>query len=125
VEVVFDTSAVLAYARSAIAPGELLMMVGEEDGQVGVPVTCVAEAYAEVKEPEGHLLRYLSTAVPAVAVLGLDLADAPTVGRLGRHVSLGTAHAIALAGRLNAYVATSQGEILRGIGIDGAKIIDM
>jgi hypothetical protein len=125
VQVVFDTSAVLAYARSAVGPGELLMLVGEEEGHVGVPVTCVAEAYAEVKEPEGHLLRYLSTGVPVVAVLGLDLADAPAVGHLARHVSLGTAHAAFLAQRLDIYIATCQGDAVRGLGIDGRKIIDM
>src|SRR5206468_2069993 len=115
-----------AYAQSAVAPGELLMMVGEEEETVGVPVTCLAEAYAgAVTKVEEDLLHYLSTSVPAAAMLPLVPTDVPTVGRLARNTSLGVAHAVVVSERLNACIATRHGTLLRRLGIYGGDIIDL
>jgi hypothetical protein len=126
VQVIFDSSAVLAYAQGAIAPGELLMMIGEEDGLVGLPVTCLAEAYAGAKRGvEEDLLRYLSTAVPVAAVLPLAPTDVAEVGRLSREASLGVAHAAVVCKRLDSYLVTSRAALAHRLGVAYLKIIDL
>jgi hypothetical protein len=44
IRVVYDTSAILAFVRGSIHAGELLAVVGEEGGTVGLPMACLAEA---------------------------------------------------------------------------------
>jgi len=125
VQIVFDTSAVMGYARGDIAPGELVMVVGEEDGTVGLPATCLAEAYAAAEGGEEDRLEYVSTAVPTVEVLPLAPMDAPAVGRLSRQASLGIAHAALVSSRLGIYLATLQGAAVRRLGMANIKIIDL
>jgi hypothetical protein len=127
VHLVFDTSAVLAYAQGAIAPGELLMTVAEEvGGTVGVPVTCLAEAYAGAKEGvEESLVDYLANAVPTVAVLPLAPLDAQAVGHRFRQASLGMAHAAVISLRFDVDLATLDGALARRLGLDPRRIIDL
>ena len=125
-QVVFDTSAVLASARSAVSPGELIMLVAEEfGGTVGVPVTCLAEAYAGAKGIEEDLLAYLATGAATVAVLPLAPIDVPEVGRLSRRASLGVAHAVVLTARFNSQIATLDGDVVRRLGVDDEEVIDL
>ncbi len=125
ITVVLDTSAVVAYARGSVAVGELLMMVGEDGDQVGVPVTCLAEAYSVTKVDDRAALRYLSAGLPAVTVLPLELSDAQRVGGLARQSSIGCGHAVATTVRTNAYIATFEGDTIRNLAGPGSPVIDL
>jgi predicted nucleic acid-binding protein len=124
VDAVLDTSALVGYARGSVAVGELIMLVAEEDGQVGVPVACLAEAYGVAKGVEAALLEYLSTALPVVAVLPMELSDARRVGEMSRRAGLGLAHAAVAASRASAYLATEDAAAARRI-LDESVIIDL
>ena len=67
--IVFDRTAVLAYARSSVAVGELLVEVDEEGGCAVVPLPCLVEA-ALMLEDRTRL--EVLTGHPAVNVLGDD-----------------------------------------------------
>jgi hypothetical protein len=124
-QVVLDTSAVAAYAHGSVAVGELLMMVAEEGGQTGVPVTCVAEAYAEVDEVSAAMLAHLTAAAPGVVVLPMELKDAAPVGLTSRLSSLGVAHAVVAAKGAGVYIATADGKTVRRLIRDDRMVIDV
>jgi hypothetical protein len=124
--VVLDTSAVAAYARGSVAVGELLMILSDEGLAVGVPVTCVAEAYAAATDGvEADLLRHLTSAAPAVTVLPMRLVDAPAIGRISRRSSLGVGHAVAAAKGAGCYLATADGRTVRRLVDDDRFVIDV
>jgi len=100
--IIFDRSAVSAYARGSVAAGELIATVTEDNDRIGVPVTCLAEAYASATGTARDLLALLTTALPAVVVLPLEVPDVPLVGELSRSSSIGVGHAVATAARANA-----------------------
>lgn len=125
VQIVFDTSAVATYARGSVAAGELIATIAEDNGRIGVPVTCLAEAYSGAKGAEADLLALHSKGLPAVVVLPLELPDVPAVGALARASSIGIGHAVAAAARANAYIATADRVQLHRLGIGDDLIIDL
>ena len=124
VQVVLDPSAILAYGRASIAVGELIMMVGEEAGDVGVPVVALAEAYADAKGIEPTMVEHLAGGLSAVRVLPVDPMDARRIGELSRQVSLGLAHAVTAARREQAFLVTANGDAVRRV-FDERLIIDV
>jgi hypothetical protein len=123
--IVLDTSAILAYGRAGVHVGELIMMVSEEAGAVGVPVACLVEAYAEAKPLETTTIDYLATGLAAVSVLPLDPADARRIGEMSRHASVGMAHAITAATRERSFIVTADGATVRSLVDDDSLIIDL
>lgn len=125
IKIIFDTSTVSAYARGSIAAGELVATITEDNDRIGVPVTCLAEAYGSATGTERDLLALLITALPAVEVLPLEASDVPLVGELSRSSSIGVGHAVATAARANAYLATADRARLARLGVDEHLIIDL
>ena len=52
VRIIFDTSAILAYARGSIHAGEPLAEVALEGGMVGLPTLCLAEAHCSAGDDD-------------------------------------------------------------------------
>jgi hypothetical protein len=71
VRVVLDASAIVAYAASSIAVGEILVEVGDEGARVGLPVFCLAEAYRRVPDHDVAAVGLLA-GHPAVVVVDTD-----------------------------------------------------
>lgn len=132
IRVVFDTSALLAYAAggelslaadadaaTGTAAGELIYEVVSSGYKVGVPVTCLAAAHARTEDPfgEGQLM-LLPTAI-AINVVPLDDEDAREVGDYtrvyGGDLAMGHAAQVALAHE--AYYATMHADWVREAGV--------
>ncbi len=124
-QVLLDTSAVAAYTRGSVAVGELIMMVADEDGHIGVPVTCVAEVYADARGVEEAMLEHLTAATPGVVVLPMEPKDAAAIGRVSRLSGLGVGHAIVAAKSASAYIATADGKRVRQLVDDERMVIDV
>lgn len=71
VRVVLDASAIAAYAATSIAVGEILVEVGDEGAHVGLPVSCLAEAYRRVPEDQVAVVSLLA-GHPTVVVVDTD-----------------------------------------------------
>jgi hypothetical protein len=54
IRLIYDTSAIVAFAHGSVHPGELLSVIAEEGGVVGLPASCLAEAEWIVR-PSGML----------------------------------------------------------------------
>ncbi|MDP9794527.1 hypothetical protein J2S43_003039 [Catenuloplanes nepalensis] len=59
VRVVLDTSAILAYCRESVGVGELIGEIADENGTVGLPMLCLAEARTRLADAD--LLDVLAT----------------------------------------------------------------
>jgi hypothetical protein len=111
---VFDASAMVAYTRGSEAVGELIVLLGEENRDVALPVVALADAFGRADESRHAMLRVLLGVAGAVPV-ALDPVTAPAVGVLGRRLGLGVAHAVVLAAAHDAYLVTADPSPLRGL----------
>jgi hypothetical protein len=106
VTLVLDTTAVLAYTKGAIAIGELLSIITDDEDTVLIPATCLAEAHRRLTDGGDAVLQILST-IPCIEFGPLLPSQAVEVGvaaRMGGSVDAGHA-AVEAAGR-NAQLAT-------------------
>ncbi len=133
IAVVFDTFAVLAYARGDVAPGELIVQVGEDERRVGIPATCLAQAVGSTHEETSTGRLLLLAALPAVSVLPLGPADDDStdpVWRVGASARLvggdvAVAHAAHEAVRRRAYYATARRGAAAAILPPGWPVLDV
>jgi hypothetical protein len=117
---VLDTGAMLAYARQGSPTvSATLLVAADQDYAVGIPVTCVAEAYQQASAEEALMLDLLC-ALPAVQVLSLEHSDGPTVGGIAKFAGrLGLAHACLITMGERIAVVTAEPEAaLKVIGDD-------
>ncbi len=116
--VVLDTSALLAYARlEGIAVGELIAVVEEESGSglVGVPAASFLAAHAVLAADERRRLIEMATTINGVTVilplLGTDAVEVAEMGARLPHP--GTAHAIIETRKHGSLLATYDGPAVR------------
>lgn len=125
VKAVLDTSAIMAYARGALAVGELVSIVADDGEEVAVPVAALVEAYSLAKTEDVPILSLLSSNAPTIDVLALEVEDAPEIGALARLSSFGMAHAVITATTLNAFIVTADGALVRRLVADEWLVIDI
>jgi len=133
IAVVLDASALLAYASSDPAVGELISEVSEVQRQVGVPATCLAQARAATSTRLGAAHLLLLTTSPDVVVLplapdGLSRADAVLqVGEFARAAGgdLALAHAAREALAHGAYLATREPARVKELLPEGWPTLDL
>jgi hypothetical protein len=125
VKAVLDTSAIMAYARGALAVGELVSIVADEGEEVALPVAALVEAYSLAKIEDAPMLSLLSSNAPTIDVLPLEVEDAPEIGALARLSSFGVAQAVITATALNAFIVTADGALVRRLVADEWLIIDI
>jgi hypothetical protein len=118
--VVFDTAAVLGFARREPYPQAMCWTLAEHGGSVMVPAAVLAAAHADIdprdREVLDVLLGHPSTLVPAVdraaaARLGALLRDRRDAGRRPDEL-ISAAHAVAEATARHWYVLTDRAELL-------------
>jgi hypothetical protein len=113
VHIVLDSSALLTYLSMdvrSVAIGELMAMVEENDGIVGVPALCVLDAHrSEIEDRQRVRLEELPARADGVAaILPLLGGDTVEVARMARQIPTGQAHAIVEARRYGAMLATCE-----------------
>jgi len=79
IAVVYDASALLAYAHGQIAAAELISEINAEGRQVGVPSTCLTVALAALTDEWDitQLIRLMSTRTMVLLPLGKEADDDP------------------------------------------------
>jgi bifunctional non-homologous end joining protein LigD len=117
IAVIYDGSALLAYAHGQIAAAELISEINAESRHVGVPSTCLAAAIAELTDDWDikQLMRLVSTKTMVVLPLGTGDPDRDAaaalreVGELARLAQgdLAVGHAVATALTFRAYYVTA------------------
>jgi hypothetical protein len=126
--VVFDTSALLAYASGErVAPGEMLVMVLEDPrARAWVPALCLAEAHTRVDKLGADLLATLFEST-RVAVLPLDDRTAPQTAALASSTGVGlhVAHAVVSAVLVDGYLVTDDLARLRPALPDEDMVIEL
>ncbi|GAB4052187.1 hypothetical protein [Catellatospora paridis] len=114
IHVVLDSSALAAYARlDTMAVGELITVVAENGGTVGVPAPVFAEAYRIVDEDERKRLTRLLTDDVYTLILPMLSDDLLDVAELGLRLPLPLAHAVTQTRRHGASLATLEPDAVR------------
>lgn len=117
IAVVYDDSALLAYAHGQVGAAELISEINAEGRHVGVPSTCLAAALAELKDDWDimQLMRLVRTRTVVILPLGVDDAGREPAEAL-RQVSefarlanceVAVGHAVAAALSYQAYYVTA------------------
>jgi len=123
IALVFDLSAMVAYARGSLAVGELLMLADEEDSLVALPGVALAQAFASTLDADRNMLRIL-VGLAGTVVLPLDDEVAERVGRFAQRTDLWTAHAVTSATDAWAHLVTAQPGKVAGL-VDEEMIIEV
>jgi hypothetical protein len=113
VRAVLDVSAMLSYAREHVHVGELLTMLGAEDGIAALPTTALLDAYGRVTDDPLATARLdVLTTLPTTAVDPLDALEARATAGVIPLVKgdLARAHAIWSALEHEAYLFTTEPE---------------
>ncbi|MEU8000983.1 PIN domain-containing protein [Catellatospora sp. NPDC049111] len=107
IHVVLDSSALAAYARlDSVAVGELITVVSENGGTVGVPAPVFADAYRVVDSDERKRLTRLLTDDVYTLILPMLADDLREVAELSLRLPLPLAHAVTQTRRHGASLAT-------------------
>jgi hypothetical protein len=116
INLVLDTSAIVAYTRASVAVGELLTEVAAEGGVVALPFLCLSQA-ATLVEDSG-LLTLLATH-PATEVVGDDPETWPAHAALLSLVGRPDAASAMLASLdFGANLLTGTDRLYAGVGSD-------
>jgi bifunctional non-homologous end joining protein LigD len=117
IAVVYDDSALVAYAHGQIGAAELISEINAEGRYVGVPSTCLAAAVAELTDDWDikQLMRLVNTRTVVILPLGSDEAGgepAETLRQVGEFARLAdcelpVGHAVATALSHKAYYVTA------------------
>lgn len=127
VAVVLDSSALLVHAAGAVAVGEFVSEIADEEGRlVGVPAACVTAAGAAVGDEWGtpQLVRLIS--IDTVCVLPLGVDEALLVADHARpDGDIAMAHAVWAALEWQAYYITAQLKRVVSVLPAGWPVIDV
>jgi hypothetical protein len=121
VRAVLDVSAMLSYAREHVHVGELLTMLGDENGVAALPATALLDTYARLADdPIGSARLRVLTTLPTTVVADLDALRARDSAQVVPLVKgdLARAHAVWSALEHEAYLFTTEPERTPAIVVD-------
>jgi predicted nucleic acid-binding protein len=129
IDLILDKSALLAYAAHearTVAVAELMLMVEENNGVLGIASIALLEAYREAPSADerARMVRLVTRAEHAVAILPLLGSDAVPVLKMWPELSNGDAHTVVDAVRFGASIASCDPEVFDGV-IDESVIYEV
>jgi hypothetical protein len=125
IHIVLDTTALAGYARlDTLAVGELITVVAENGGTVGIPAPVFAQAYGLVDGDERKRLARLLTDDVYTLILPMLADDLHDVADLGLRLPMPLAHAVSQTRRHAASLATFAPGAVAG-ELDGYDILDL
>lgn len=120
IKIIFDTSAIVAFARGSIDVGKVLAEVNDEEAAAGLPVLCVVEAHRVVQDHDQFMLLLRH---PATRIISPDPDDwhllAAALDQVGR---MDAASAVVDAGSCHCWILTCQSALYGGLPRGGPII---
>jgi len=122
--VVFDTTALLAYARGDLRIGELLVDLADNGDRYVVPSVCLATAYRDGPDGSADLLDLIAGG-PHAVVAPFDGASCAVAGGWARVLGLDTAHAAIESASVRVPLVTAKRDLVTQFLAKEWPIIDI